>query len=476
MKTFLDEDFILQTETAKTLYHDYASKMPIIDYHCHLSPKEIEEDQSYENITQVWLYGDHYKWRAMRSFGIAEDYITGNRSDKEKFLAFAKMLEFAIGNPLYHWCHLELQRYFDIYETLSEDSAEMIWEKANTVITSGSFSAKQLIEKSKVKMLCTTDDPLDDLRHHKAIAKDNTFKTKVLPTFRPDKGVNLERETFIPWIKQLEVVTEMTILTVEELLVALSKRIEFFHETGCRLADHAMDRVEYQSEYVKGSKYTNVKEAAQLAFTKAMNNEAIESELQDIYKGVLLRFFGKEYAKRKWVMQLHIGALRNNNKRMYKTLGADIGFDSIEDQLFASKLSAFMGDLDESDELPKTILYSLNPTFNYVLGTMIGNFQGSVKGKIQFGSGWWFNDQKDGMEEQLKALANLGLLSCFVGMLTDSRSFLSYTRHEYFRRILCNYIGHLVENGEYPNNIKRLASIVEDISYNNSKEYFGIDL
>lgn len=476
MKKFLDEDFLLQSETAKTLYHDYAAHMPIIDYHCHLSPQEIAEDITYENITQVWLYGDHYKWRAMRSFGIDESYITGDQSDKDKFLAFAKMLEFAIGNPLYHWCHLELQRYFDIDELLCEASAESIWKEANKVITSGDFSARKLIKKSKVKMIATTDDPVDDLTYHKAIAEDKSFDTLVLPTFRPDKSVNLERITYIPWIKQLEEVSGGTITTIDTLLTVLSKRIDYFHEVGCRLSDHGMDTVDYAGEDLKNSEYSDVHTAAQLAMTKALNGEVVSKELQDIYKGVLLRFFGKEYAKRNWVMQLHIGALRNNNKRMYREIGADVGFDSIDDQLFASKLSAFMGDLDDNDELPKTILYTLNPTFNYVLGTMIGNFQGNVKGKIQFGSGWWFNDQKDGMEEQMKALANLGLLSCFVGMLTDSRSFLSYTRHEYFRRILCNYVGNLVENGEYPNNLKFLGGIVEDISFNNSNEYFKLGL
>jgi glucuronate isomerase len=475
MKTFMDQDFILNTETAKNLYHGYAKNMPIIDYHCHLNPKDIAENISYDNITQVWLYGDHYKWRAMRSFGISEDYITGDRSDKEKFMAFAKMIPYAIGNPLYHWCHLELQRYFDIHEIICEENSEIIWKKANEQLQNGTFSARYLIEKSKVKLICTTDDPIDDLIYHQQIADDKSFDTKVLPTFRPDKSVNLERETFIPWIHTLEKVVGVEISSMDALLKALESRIDFFHENGCRLSDHAMDKVEYCSSTDLGDDYDDVDTACEEALKKALAGEQIDLKLQEIYKGQLLRFFGKAYAKRGWVMQLHIGALRDNNTRMYKQLGADIGFDSIEDTNFATKLSTFLGDLDDTNELSKTILYTLNPSYNYVLGTMIGNFQGDgIKGKIQFGSGWWFNDQKDGMEEQMKALSNLGLLSCFVGMLTDSRSFLSYTRHEYFRRILCNYLGDLVENGEYPNDMQQLGKIVEDISYNNSKDYFGI--
>ncbi len=355
--------------------------MPIYDYHCHLSPQEIAEDKAYENITQIWLHGDHYKWRAMRSFGITEDYITGNRSDKEKFMAFAKMIPYAIGNPLYHWCHLELQRYFDIDDLLSEATAEKIWEKANDRIQSAGFSSRKLIEKSNVAVICTTDDPIDDLRYHLELKTDDSFSTKVLPTFRPDKSVNIERDTFLPWLAELEKAVGYEVKDIKELMKALEERLEFFHEVGCRLSDHGMDTVEYRS--------FDSEEAWEAAYAKAdevlgrrLRGEAYDDEGVEIYKSVLQRFFGKGYAKRGWVMQLHIGALRNNSKRMYRQLGADIGFDSIDDSIFAAKLSSFMGDLDDTDELPKTILYTLNPVFNYVLGTMIGNFQGGgMRGK-----------------------------------------------------------------------------------------------
>ncbi len=474
MKKFLDENFMLQNETAVKLYHDYAKDMPIIDYHCHLSPKEIAEDKKYKNITEIWLGGDHYKWRVMRSFGITEDFITGDQDDYLKFKAFAKAVPFTIGNPMYHWTHLELQRYFGIDTLLSEETADEIWEKCNTLLNQDDFSARQLITRSKVDVICTTDDPIDDLEYHKQLAADDSFATKVYPTYRPDKSFNIANETFIPWIKSLEEAVGYTVDSIQKLLKALEERIDYFHEVGCRLSDHALDTIEYHTPYIEGT--TNIDYArANQVYKKGLVGDVLTEEEVAIHKGLVLNFLGKAYAKRGWTMQIHIGALRNNNRRMHKAIGPDTGFDSVHDSTFAPALSALLNDLDTTDELPKTILYVLNPRDNYVIGTMIGNFQGGgTKGKIQFGSGWWFCDQKEGMQDQMSALANLGLLSAFVGMLTDSRSFLSYTRHEYFRRILCNYLGTLVEDGEYPNDEKFLGQIVQDISYNNAKAYFGL--
>lgn len=464
MKPFMDKDFLLSNETAKTLYHDYAKEMPIFDYHCHLSPKEIAEDKQYKNITEIWLGGDHYKWRAMRSNGVTEDYITGNQNDRDKFEKFAETVPYAVGNPLYHWTHLELKRYFGIEENLSPKTAQKIWDECNRLLSTEAFTAKSLIKNSNVKALCTTDDPCDDLEYHKIIAADKEFDVKVLPTFRPDKAFNIDRDTFVPFISTLSEVVGYEINSVELLVKALYERIEYFHEVGCRLSDHALDTVQYQSPD---------KVVAEAVFVKGLQSMPMTYEEIAIYKGTILNALGKAYAAHGWVMQIHIGALRNNSKRMYKSIGVDTGFDSIHDETFAAELSLFLDDLDTTDELPKTILYVLNPRDNYVIGTMLGNFQGGgIPGKIQFGSGWWFCDQKDGMIDQMKALSNLGLLSRFVGMLTDSRSFLSYTRHEYFRRILCNLIGEWVENGEYPNDIEFLGQVVQDICYNNVVNYF----
>ena len=468
MKAFLDQDFLLSNETAKTLYHTYAKDMPIYDYHCHLSPKEIAEDKMYKNITEVWLGGDHYKWRGMRSNGVTEDFITGDQSDKDKFMKFAQTVPYTIGNPLYHWTHLELQRYFGINETLSEKTAKMIWEKANEQIATKEFSAKNLIKRSNVKVICTTDDPVDSLEYHKQIAEDKAFGVQVRPTFRPDKAYNIDVDTFIPWIKKLSEVVGYEIDSATTLIKALNERIDYFHAAGCRLSDHALDVVQYNSPNL---------EVADAVFAKGMAGEAMTYDEVATYKGTILNAVGKAYAKLGWAMQIHIGALRNNSKRMYAKLGADTGFDSIHDETFAAELSGFLDDLDTTDELPRTILYVLNPRDNYVIGTMIGNFQGGgIAGKIQFGSGWWFCDQKEGMIDQMKALSNLGLLSRFVGMLTDSRSFLSYTRHEYFRRILCNLIGEWVENGEYPNDIEFLGQVVQGICFNNAANYFTIEI
>ncbi|GKU23478.1 glucuronate isomerase [Clostridium folliculivorans] len=466
MKKFMDENFLLSNETAVKLFHDYSKNMPIIDYHCHLNPKEIYENKRFKNITEVWLYGDHYKWRAMRSNGVDENTITGDASDYDKFLAWAKTLQVAIGNPLYHWTHLELQRFFGIYEPLTEKTAPQIWDKANEILNAGDFAARDLIKKSNVKAICTTDDPVDSLEYHIKLKEIKDFDVKVLPTFRPDKGIEINRATFLPWVKKLEEVSGKVINDYEVFLQAFESRVEFFHSVGCRVSDHALDTVVYAD---------STKEEAAEIFAKALKGEAISFEEEKKYKTFTLGFVAKIYHKLGWAMQLHIGALRNNNTRMFNKLGADTGFDSINDGQVAEALSRFLDSLNREDLLPKTILYTLNPKDNYVLGTMLGNFQGGgIPGKIQFGSGWWFNDSIDGMTQQMKSLANLGLLSRFVGMLTDSRSFLSYPRHEYFRRIVCNLIGEWVENGEVPHNIELLGSIVQDISYRNAKEYFNL--
>ncbi len=462
MKAFMDKDFMLKTSAAQKLYHEYAENLPIIDYHCHLKPQEICEDRRFESITEIMLGGDHYKWRAMRSNGISEDYMTGNKSDFEKFEAFASTLKYAIGNPLYHWTHLELRRFFGIEDILNEKSARAIYDKANKMIASADFSARNLIKKSNVEVICTTDDPVDSLEYHIELKKQKDVK--VLPTFRPDKAVHLDQETFVPYIKELETVVSHPIPDIAALLSALSARIEFFHNAGCRVSDHALAGVPFAQ---------TSEEKANAAFKKAMAGETLTPQEADEYKTYMLLFFAAEYKKRDWAMQLHIGALRNNNSSMYRKLGPDTGFDSIDDKNIAAPLSALLNACNEGDMLPKTILYTLNPKDNYVLATMLGNFQGTeAPSKIQFGSGWWFNDQRDGMVEQMRALANLGLLGRFVGMLTDSRSFMSYPRHEYFRRIMCNLVGGWVEDGEYPADFDALKDIVQGISYYNAKNYF----
>lgn len=465
MKKFMDEDFMLQTETAKKLYHEYAEGLPIIDYHCHLSPKEICENKKFSSITEIMLGGDHYKWRAMRSNGIPEDYMTGDKSDFEKFEAFAKTLKYAIGNPLYHWTHLELRRFFGIYDILNEKNARSIFDKANKMLEGDDFSAQSLINRSNVAVICTTDDPADSLEYHKRIKEEGKLSAKVLPTFRPDKATEIAKETFIPYIKLLSDTFGKKIDSIKALTEIMKERIEFFASVGCRLADHALAGVPFEA---------CTEEEADAVFKKALSRDLPCEKEENIYKTFMLGFFASEYAKRGWTMQLHIGAMRNNNTTMYKKLGPDTGFDSINDLSVAEPLSALLNSFNEKGNLPRTILYTLNPKDNYVLAAMLGNFQGSeVPGKIQFGSGWWFNDQRDGMVEQMKALANLGLLGRFVGMLTDSRSFLSYPRHEYFRRIMCNLIGGWVENGEYPDDFEALGDIVRGISYENAEKYFG---
>lgn len=463
-KQFMDDDFLLSSETAKRLYHDYAKSMPIIDYHCHLSPQEIYENKTYKNITEVWLYGDHYKWRAMRSNGVDEHYITGDASDYEKFVKWAETLALAIGNPLYHWSHLELQRYFDIHEPLDENSAPRIWEQVNEKLQSDGFGARDFISRSDVRVICTTDDPVDSLEYHIKLKEDTTFNTTVLPSFRPDKGLELNRPGFVPWVEQLSQVSELSIDNYNDFLRAIESRVRFFHSVGCRVSDHALDYVPYAA--------TTKDEAAHI-FSKALKGITVSIEEEKKYKTHLLVFLGKLYAELDWAMQYHMNASRNNSQRMLDKLGPDIGFDSMSDSLISEPLTGLLKEMDYEDQLPRTILYSLNPVHNHVIGALIGSFQGGgIPGKVQFGSGWWFNDTKLGMIAQLTALADLGLLSRFVGMLTDSRSFLSYTRHEYFRRILCNLIGEWVDNGEYPNDQERLARIIQDICYNNAEAYF----
>lgn len=472
MKEFMCEDFLLSTETAKKLYHDHAKKMPIIDYHCHLNPKDIYENKPFTNMTELWLSGDHYKWRMMRSEGISEENITGSGNDYDKYMGFVKAVEYGIGNPMYHWTHLELKRYFDVHDVLDSDSAKTIWDQCNEKLAAGNMTPRALIEASNVKALCTTDDPIDDLKYHKLI-KEEDFDVKVLPTFRPDKSIDIDKESFLPWIQKLEEVVGETLDSADKLLNALESRVMHFHEVGCRLADHGMDNVLYSNPLNEAGEIDMA--LLNEIYTKYLKGGTLTAKETATYKGAVMVFFGRLYTKLDWTMQMHIGALRNVGKNITKKLGPDSGVDSIGDELFATALAALLGTLDETEELPRTILYVLNPRDNYVIGTLIGCFQdGKMPGKIQFGSGWWFNDQKDGMFDQMRALGNLGLLSRFVGMLTDSRSFLSYTRHEYFRRILCELLGEWVENGEYPKNMKALGHIVENICYNNANHYFKL--
>ena len=466
MKTFITEDFLLQGEFAKKMYHDYAKDLPIIDYHNHLSPAEISTNRVFENISQVWLAGDHYKWRAMRALGIHEDYITGKASDREKFLKWAETVPYTVRNPLYHWTHLELQRYFGIDELLSPANADSVYERTSEQLQSASHHTVGLLQGQKVDYLCTTDDPTGNLEHHASIKKQGT-SPKVHPTFRPDKAFAVEdAASYTDYINKLESVTNSSIDTYDKLCSALEQRINFFHENGGRLADHGLEQLYYfdTNEY-----------DCKTIFYKVKAGQTITAEEVAFFKGRTLLFLSREYHKRGWTQQFHLGAIRNNNKRLLTNLGPDTGFDSMGDFSQARALSGFLNELDSTDQLAKTVLYNLNPADNEVFATMAGNFNdGSIKGKVQFGSGWWYLDQKDGMENQMNTLSNMGLLSCFVGMLTDSRSFLSFPRHEYFRRILCNLIGNDVANGELPADEKWLGKIVSDISYHNAKEYFGL--
>ena len=468
MKAFMDENFLLQSETAKKLYHEYAAKMPILDYHCHINPREIAEDRQFENITQVWLGGDHYKWRFMRSCGVDEYYITGAAPDKEKFMKWAECLGKAIGNPLYHWSHLELKAYFGFQGALSARNAEEVWELCNRKLADPSMSVRNIIRKSNVKLICTTDDPIDSLEWHKKIAEDKSFDVYVLPAWRPDKAMNLEKPDYRDYIQKLSEVSGVKISTFEDLKKALKIRLDFFASMGCLVSDHGLEYVMYEP-----ASDTEI----EAIFTKVMNKESITRREEMQFKTAFLTFLCGEYKKRNWVLQLHYGVKRDNNKPMFAKLGPDTGYDCINNYAPSAQTADFLNHLEEQGALPKTILYSLNPNDNESIGTILGCFQNSeAVAKIQQGSAWWFNDNKTGMENQMISLANLGNLSGFVGMLTDSRSFLSYTRHEYFRRILCNLLGNWVENGEFPEDYDILGEIVQNISYNNAVNYFNFDM
>lgn len=468
MTPFMNADFLLKTETAKKLYHEHAEVMPIIDYHCHINPQEIFEDKRYESITQVWLGGDHYKWRAMRSCGVPEYYITGEASYAEKFQKWAETIPNLIGNPLYHWTHLELQRYFGIYEPLNGDNAMEIYEKCNAILAQPDMSARGIIKKSNVRLICTTDDPIDDLVWHEKLAADPTVPAVVLPAFRPDKAMRADKPTFPAYLKQLEQVVGYEINSVEDMRKALADRIAYFADHGCRISDHGLDLCFYVEA---------TEEELNDIFTRAKAGQRITWNEQLAYHTALLVAVGKEYAKRDWVNQLHFGCLRDNSKTMFRKLGPDTGFDAINDQPNAVGMSGMLNALEEAGALGKTILYSLNPSDNAAIGTIMGAFQtdSPIPGKIQQGSAWWFNDHKPGMEAQMVSLMSLGAFGTFNGMLTDSRSFLSYTRHEYFRRILCNLVGQMVEDGEYPADMKQLGKLIENISYNNTLHYFRFD-
>ena len=464
--SFINDDFILKNEIAKQLYHKFAEKMPIIDYHCHINPQEIYENRKFDNITQIWLGGDHYKWRLIRSNGIEEAEITGNADDRTKFQRFAEMLPKAIGNPMYHWTHLELKRYFGYDGILNGETAEEVWQLCNKKLQEDDMSVCSLIEKSNVKMIGTTDDPVDSLEWHKKIKESGCCTAEVLPSFRPDKAVNIDKAGFADYIKALGKAADMDINSAEDVKTALTKRLGHFCTLGCKATDHGLD-------YIPFATANNVE--IEEIFAKAISGKCITRADADKYKTAILVHLGKEYAKRNIVMQLHFNVQRNTNTAMFESIGVDTGFDCINTVNNAETLTAFLNALEKEKLLPKTIIYSLNPHDNELIDTILGCFQNSdVAGKIQHGSAWWFSDTKSGMEAQLKSLANLSLLGNFIGMLTDSRSFLSYTRHEYFRRILCNLIGEWVENGEYPNDEKALGKIVEDICYYNAEKYFGM--
>jgi len=467
MKKFLDQDFLLHSETAKVLYHDYAAKMPIIDFHNHLNAQEIYENKRFSDLTDIWLGGDHYKWRAMRTLGVAEEQITGAASAKEKFAAWAKSVPYLVGNPLYHWTHLELQRYFDIEDLLNEETADEVFAKCNDLLQTEAFRVRGLLAMQNVQVVSTTDDPVDDLKYHQLIAEDASIDLQVLPTFRPDKAVNVNLSWFNDWIDTLSGVVDHEINQLADLFKALELRMDFFVEVGANASDNGLDVFAYAE--------STLEEAAAI-FLKARAGEKLTDIEVEKYKTQVFLFLGREYHKRGWVMQLHIGALRNNNTRMLNKLGPDTGYDSINNSFDITKLGAFLNALEMTDQLPKTIIYDLNPADNHKVVTLMQCFQdGVIPGKLQFGSGWWFMDQKDGMIDQMRSLAANGVLSQFVGMLTDSRSFLSFPRHEYFRRLLCDLLGDYVESGEYPADIEFLGRIVENICYYNSKEYFGFD-
>ncbi len=468
MKPFMDKDFLLSTETAKQLYHDYAAKMPVLDYHCHINPQEIAEDRKFDNITQVWLGGDHYKWRQMRSNGVEEKYITGDATDREKFQKWAETLEKLIGNPLYHWSHLELQKYFGYTGHLNGDTAQEVWDLCNEKLGQDSMTVRNIIRQSGVTLICTTDDPVDTLEWHEKIAADDTFDVQVLPAWRPDKAMNVEKPDFAAYMARLSDVSGVKVKDFASLKEALKARMDYFADHKCSVSDHALEYVMYVPADDK---------EIDAIMAKGLAGEGITKEEELKYKTAFMLFVAKEYNRRNWVMQLHYGCKRDNNAYMYQQLGADTGFDCINNYAPSAQMADFLNALSATNEIPKTIIYSLNPNDNASIGTILGCFQSAgTSGRIQQGSAWWFNDHKLGMTEQMTSLANLGCLGNFIGMLTDSRSFLSYTRHEYFRRIMCELIGGWVENGEYPDDRKALKKIVEGISYNNAVKYFGFDL
>ena len=464
IKPFLDHNFLLQNKTAELLYHEYAAHQPIIDYHNHLSPEEIANDKIFKNITSIWLQGDHYKWRAMRTLGVSERYITGDATAREKFEKWAFTVPYTQRNPLYHWTHLELRRYFDIQNLLGADTAVHVYNTTGELLQTPQYSTQNLLRKMNVAVVCTTDDPIDDLRYHRQF-RETASDLKMSMAFRPDKAILIANSHFLPYIKSLSQVVDFEINSFSHLQQALSERVDFFHDNGCRLSDHGLEQIYYTD------------------FTDAEVNKIFQKRLTGIevtvleaqkYASAVLYHLGTSYAQKGWVQQFHLGALRNNNNRMLRELGPDTGFDSIGDFEQAVPLARLLNHLDDQNQLAKTILYNLNPRDNEVMASMIGNYNdGSIKGKMQYGSAWWFLDQKDGMEKQLNAISNMGLLSCFIGMLTDSRSFLSFPRHEYFRRILCNMIGKDVHNGELPDDTKWLGTLVSDICYHNAKNYFN---
>ena len=465
MKDFLDEDFLLQTGTAKKLYHDFAKQMPIIDYHCHLPVDQIANDINFENLTQIWLYGDHYKWRAMRTNGVDESYCTGDRSDYEKFEKWAATVPYTLRNPLYHWTHLELQRYFDVHEILNPESAKKIYDDCSKKLQTKEYSVRNLLRKMNVKVVCTTDDPTDTLEHHQKI-KDDGFEITILPAFRPDKAMNADNaDQFNAYVKKLEFVSGLSVTSYQTYLDALKQRHDFFAKMGCSVSDHGL-------EYIYAEDYTA--EEIEAIFNKLRSGSELERNEKLKFKSAMLHNFSIWDWEKGWVQQYHLGAFRNNNTRKMQECGPDTGWDSIGDYSQGRSMANFFANLDATNQLAKTIIYNLNPSDNELVATMTGNFNdGTIPGKIQFGSAWWFLDQKDGMTKQINALSNMGLLSRFVGMLTDSRSFLSYPRHEYFRRIICNLFGEEIENGELPNDVEWTGKIIQDICFNNAKTYFG---
>ncbi len=468
MKAFMDEQFLLSSETAQKLYHEYAEVMPILDYHCHINPQEIWEDRKFENITQVWLGGDHYKWRQMRSNGVEEKYITGDATDREKFQKWAETLEMAIGNPLYHWSHLELKRFFGYEGYLNGETAEEVWNLCNEKLQSEGFSARGLIKMSNVTLICTTDDPADTLEWHKKIAADESFDVQVLPTWRPEKAMSPEKPDYLDYLAKLSAASGVEIKTFANLMDALRIQMDHFASVGCVISDHSLEYVMYVPA---------TDEEVEAIFAKRLAGEAITKTEERQFKTAMMILLGREYHKKNWAMQVHYGVKRDNNEKIFGQLGPDAGIDCINNFAPSSEMADYLNSLAKTDQLPKTILYSLNPNDDAAIGTIIGCFQdSSAIGKIQQGSGWWFNDNKTGMINQMTSLANLGLLGNFIGMLTDSRSFLSYTRHEYFRRIACELIGGWVENGEYPADYKTLEKMIKGISYNNAVRYFGFNL